>query len=195
MKTQIVRFFVLLILICTTSPHASLASGIDGLGLNLGQSRDDKVNFYRIGITFDIDQKWLEEGDWYLGSYFDIGFIVFDSRSAIVNTTGAPSHLLAAAITPVFRLQRIPYANRVAPFFDAAIGASYFSNTTLQGSEPSGIDFGGHFQFEIILSGGLYFGDQQQYETHLSYFHYSNFEFGDSNDGINITSLSMSIRF
>ena len=131
----------------------------------------------------------FDEGDWFVKPHFELGIFLFDSRLAIVNISGDPSHLLGAAITPVFRLQRIPYTNNIAPVFEAAIGASFFSNSTLHGSEPERIDFGDTFQFENFVSVGLKFGCQQQYEISIRYFHYSNLFVYDSNDGININTF------
>jgi len=113
----------------------------------------------------------------------------------VVNVTGAPDSLEAISLTPVFRFQRKPYANKVSPFFQGAVGASFFSEDTLQNNEPIGLDFGGSFQFEDMLSAGIQFGERQQFEFAVNYFHYSNLGFYDLNDGIDIYSATLAYWF
>ena len=88
-----------------------------------------------------------------------------------------------------------PYSNSIAPFIEAAVGAAFFSEDTLQNSEPIGLDFGGTFQFEDMLSIGARFGESQQFEASINYLHYSNLGFYDKNDGIDIASATLTFWF
>ncbi len=191
MNKYFISACVFIALTCLTPPSFAF----DGLSLGLGHSSSDKVNFYRATIKINTDVKWFDEGDWFIKPHFDLSIFYLDSRSSIINTTGDPSHLLGSSITPVFRLQRIPYGKNITPFFEAGVGGSLFSSSTLQGSESTGVDFGGTFQFENFLSAGFRFGGQQQYEIAINYFHYSNLFLYDSNDGINFTTVTMAIWF
>lgn len=192
MKTKFLTILLLAASICMTAPALANLYGVSVSG---GYSPDDDVSFFRGAVKISPDWKWFEEGDWYLGLHFDLGFIFLNSDSDVVNVTGAPDSLEAISLTPVFRFQRNPYANTVSPFLQGAVGASFFSEDTLQSSEPTGIDFGGTFQFEDILSAGIQFGEQQQFEFAANYFHYSNLSFYDKNDGIDIYSATFAYWF
>ncbi len=189
------KFFTLFFLaasICTTGPALANSYGLSASG---GYSPDDDLSFFRGAVKISPEWKWFAEKDWYLGLHFDLGLIFLNSNSDVVNVTGAADSLEAVSLTPVFRIQRAPYNNTLSPFFQGAVGASFFSEDTLQNSEPNGVDFGGAFQFEDILSAGIQFGRQQQFEFAVNYFHYSNLGFYDHNDGIDIFSATFAYWF
>lgn len=192
MKTKSLSIFLLSASLFMTAPAWANSYGLSVSG---GYSPDEDVSFFRGAVKVSPEWKWFEEGDWYLGLHFDLGFIFLNSDSDVVNVTGAPDSLEAISLTPMFRIQRTPYANTISPFIQAAVGASFFSEDTLQNSEPIGLDFGGTFQFEDILSAGLQFGRQQQFEFAINYFHYSNLGFYDLNDGIDIYSATFAYWF
>jgi len=192
LKTKCLTLFFLAASICMTAP--ALANQY-GVSLSGGYSPAEDVSFFRGAVKVSPNWKWFEERDWYLGLHFDLGFIFLNSNSDVVNVTDAPDSLEAISLTPVFRIQRTPYSNTVSPFLQAAVGASFFSEETLQNSEPIGLDFGGTFQFEDILSAGVQFGQQQQFELAINYFHYSNLNFYDQNDGIDIYSATFAYWF
>lgn len=191
MKVNALSALLFLILTCTTTQ----AYAISGLSVGAGYSEADDISFFRGAIKIAPGWKWFEEHDWQLGLHFDVGLILLNSDSDVVNITGAPDNLQAISLTPVFRIQRVPYANSIVPFVELAVGASLFSEDTLQNSEPVGLALGGTFQFEDMFSIGLKFGKNQQFELSANYFHYSNFGFYDDNDGIDIYSGTFAYWF
>ena len=110
-----------------------------------------------------------------------------------VNTTGAVADLYGIFFTQVLRFQRDAYANGLAPFAEAGIGAVYLSEVRIQRDSSSGLDFGGNFQFENKASVGFMFGERQRYEVSANVFHYSNADIEGTSDGIDIYSIGFSM--
>lgn len=189
------KFTCVVFFVSVLTLSAVPAMSFDGLGLSGGYSSSEEVSFFRGAIKFDPEWKFFDQQSWFVSIHFDLGLIFMNSHSDTINTTGAPDSLGAISFTPVFRLQRAPYANTIAPFFEAAVGAAFFSEDQLQNPEPIGLELGGTFQFEDMLSVGCKFGENQQFEASVNYLHYSNFGFYDKNDGIDITSATLTVWF
>ncbi|MCW9052520.1 MAG: acyloxyacyl hydrolase [Motiliproteus sp.] len=185
---------LLAVLALSAAAFAAPAQAVDGFTVNVGSS-DDDINFYRVGARFDWDQKWFEEGNWFLGGRFELGLTYLDSDSDVVNTTGAEDSAYGISFTPVLRYQRKPYSNGVAPFVEAGIGLAYLSEDKLENESSTGTDLGGNIQFEDIISVGVMFGEQQRYELSANYFHYSNAGLEEPNDGIDIYSVTFSMKY
>jgi hypothetical protein len=191
LKAKLHTLLFLFILSCTATPVAA----IDGLSFSGGYDNGDEASFFRGAVKIAPEWKWFEEGDWYLGMHFDFGLIYIDSNADVVGIVDFPDSLFGISMTPVFRLQRAPFSNSISPFFEIAVGASLLSEDKLRNSEIDGIDLGGNFQFEDLFSIGLKFGELQQYEISLNYFHYSNAGIYDHNDGLNFASATFGVWF
>lgn len=183
------------VLCCLIVGTSAQAFGRAGLSVAGGYNESEEISFFRGAIKLAPGWTWFEGNIWQVGLHFDLGFILMNNESDVVNTNGAADDLQAISLTPVFRLQRVPYENTVAPFIEGAVGVSLFSEDTLQSDQPIGLNFGGAFQFEDILSLGVRFGRQQQFELSANYFHYSNLGFYDENDGIDIFSVTFGVWF
>ncbi|OMH31841.1 acyloxyacyl hydrolase [Motiliproteus sp. MSK22-1] len=181
-------------LVLTSTLCAAPVYAVDGFTINVGSS-DDKIDLYRAAARFQWDKKWFEEGNWFLGGHYELGLMYMENSSDTVNTTNAASDLYAISFTPVFRLQRYALDSGIAPFIEAGIGAAYLSEDKVQNDSPQGADLGGNLQFENKVSAGLLFGEQQQYEVAINYFHYSNAGLEEPNDGIDSFSLSFSMWY
>ncbi len=191
MKVKVLSAFFIILLTCSVA-HAATQFG---LGVTGGYSEAEEVQFFRGAVKLAPGWTWFDEYDWQLGLHFDLGFIFMNSDSDVVNTTGAADDLQAVSLTPVWRIQRKPFANGIVPFIEGAVGASLFSEDTLQNDQPTGLLLGGTFQFEDMVSIGLKFGKYQQFELSANYFHYSNLNFYDDNDGIDIWSGTFAFWF
>lgn len=191
MRAKLLSILSLLTLTCATTPAVAFDKGVSISG---GYDFKDEITFVRGAIKASPQWRWLTEGNWYVDMHVDLGFIYLES-DADYSTTNFPDSLEAISLTPLFRLQRIPYDNGISPFFEAGVGASYFSEDTLQNGDPDGTELGGHFLFEDILSAGLRFGGSQQYELSLNYFHYSNAGIYDNNDGLNVFAATFGFWF
>ncbi len=191
MKFKVLPVLFIIVLTCSASQAATRF----GLGVTGGYSPAEEVQFFRGAVKIAPGWTWFDQHDWRLGLHFDLGFIFMNSDSDVVNVTGAADDLQAISITPVWRIQRVPYANTIAPFIEGAVGASLFSEDTLQNDQPIGLQLGGTFQFEDMLGIGIKFGENQQFEISANYFHYSNLGFYDDNDGIDIWSGTFSVWF
>ncbi|MEH6814610.1 MAG: acyloxyacyl hydrolase, partial [Motiliproteus sp.] len=124
---------------------------VDGFTISVGSS-DDDVDFYRVAARLDWDKKWFDQGDWSLGGHYELGLTHMDSDSSVTNTTGAADNLQGISILPVFRYQRNPYSNGIAPFVEAGIGLAYLTEDQIQNDTARGTDLGGNFQFEDKIS-------------------------------------------
>lgn len=191
MKAKVLSAILgVLLIFQVSSAFARLGFSVAG-----GYSSEEEVQFFRGAFKIAPGWTWFDEGDWSLGLHFDLGFIYLNSDSDVVNITDAPDNLQAFSITPVWRIQRVPYESTIAPFLELAVGASFFTEDTLQNEQPIGLDFGGSFQFEDMISLGFKFGANQQFEVSANYFHYSNLDFYDANDGIDIFSGTFGFWF
>lgn len=191
MKVKALSVFFIVLLACSATQAATRY----GVGVTGGYSEAEEVQFFRGAVKIAPGWTWFDEYDWHLGLHFDLGLIVLNSDSDVVNVTGSADDLVAVSLTPVWRIQRKPYANGIIPFIEGAVGASLFSEDTLQNDQPIGLQLGGTFQFEDTLAIGLKFGENQQFEISANYYHYSNFGFYDDNDGIDIWSGTFAIWF
>lgn len=167
----------------------------DSLSVDWGRDSGDEVDLFRAGLRVDTPYQWFESGNWKLGLALELGLMHLESYSTISNDFSRPSDLQAVSFTPVFRLQRTPMPGGAIPYFEAAIGAAFFSEQKMRSSQKKRINFGSTFQFEDIVAAGICFGSEHQYDLSIKFIHYSNFDTGDNNDGIDFTSISFRYHF
>jgi hypothetical protein len=169
------------------SGFALSAPALDSVLLEFGTSEgDEDTDRYGGAARWDIGGKWLVTGDWFLGTYLELGITYWDGRDG---TTGNDS-LVDFGLTPVFRWQRDAAASAFAPFAEIGLGA--------HGHTEDGIsdeDFDIPFAFGSHVGLGARFGAAGRYEVIYRYQHLSNAGLGDENPGINFHVVQLGYHF
>lgn len=159
---------------------------LDGAGVELGRG-DDDTRMARAFLTWDWGVRWLPFGEWHVGGYWELEGGYWDGDQ----DRGGSSHLWEIGFTPMFRLERSPYAAlNVAPFVEAGIGAHLLSENRI-----SGRDLSTTFQFGDAVGLGVRLGKAQRIELGYRFQHLSNGSIRGDNDGINFHILRVAYRF
>jgi len=128
----------------------------------------------RIGLGFDWNKRWLQNGSGHLTGYWDAGLTHWDAGKQASSRT-------ALSFAPVF-VYEFNSAGSVVPFIESGIGVALFSGTRV-GDKTQGSSF----NFEDRLGVGLRFANQDR--VGLRVIHYSNAGIKEPNDGIESYSL------
>ena len=157
----------------------SPAYAVDSVSMEIGRGTE-QVNLWRLGAQWKWQKKWLTDGDWHLGGYWD----------AQIGQWHGTGHVTDLGLTPVFRLeQKSP--GSVAPYFEGAIGFHYLSDTQISGGKI----FSTHFQFGDHIGAGMRFGEQRRYDLSLRLQHLSNGGIKHPNPGINFGQVRFQYHF
>ena len=110
---------------------------VDGVivsgGEDFGSNAD--LTSYRVSLFKNWNSRWFNEGDWYIGGYYDLSINHWKNHLKPGKDTSVKgsSHISAIAFSPVFRVTRkSPWFSSVTPFAEAGIGLSYLSGSTLR---------------------------------------------------------------
>ena len=162
------------------------AYAVDSIGLELGTAASDEdVDRIGVAVKWDWTAQWLNEGDWYLGGYWEVGAAYWDGKNGRSgNDSFADFH-----VTPVVRWQRKPNVS-VAPFLEFGIGPHLHTDDSIGNK-----DFDIPFAFGSHVGGGLRFGESGRYELIYRFQHLSNASLGDDNPGINFHVVNLAYRF
>lgn len=157
---------------------------VDGVSVELGQGNSTDMG--RVGALWNFDQKWLTEGDWQVGGFWEATLGQWKGRSAIGNNQTVTD----VGLTPVFRLeQKNPGA--FSPYLEGAVGFHLISPVFIYDNRH----FGSSFQFGDHLGAGVRFGDHQQYDFAYRYQHLSNGGIKKPNQGINLNEVHFIYHF
>ncbi|WP_330924644.1 acyloxyacyl hydrolase [Candidatus Sororendozoicomonas aggregata] len=166
-----------------------------GKSFSLNNTKPD-LNAYRGSIVWDWGEPLVSFSGLQISGYFDVALNHWKSNlgPSDVRSVGA-SQVKSVSFSPVFRLQSsAPHA--LGFFLDAGVGLSYQSEKDIQQEKThSAVNMGGHTQFEIRLMAGLHFGQRQQYEIAYGWYHYSNANLHDVNEGLDFQTISLGYRF
>ncbi len=171
----------LLILVFVT-PASALDSVLLELGMNEG---DEDVERYGAALRWDLGLKWLETGDWHLGTYLEASVTYWDGTRG---TTGE-NDLVDFGLTPVLRYQSTA-AHGIAPFVEFGVGAHVHSEDGIGDR-----DFDIPFAFGTHVGAGARFGAGGRYELVYRFQHLSNAGIGDDNPGINFHAIQLGYHF
>ncbi len=190
-------------LLCSLSISAAHAVNLtpDGLTVGLGSSihldnQKADLTAYRTSLIWDWNKPLVTFSSWQLGGYFDLALNYWKSNlgSSDTRSPGA-SEITAASFTPVFRLEPISNSG-LSVFIDAGVGLSHLSDKDIQQEKQvSAINMGGRSQFETRVMAGVKFGEKQQYEVAYGWYHYSNANLHDINEGIDFQLIHFGWRF
>ncbi|MBF8745260.1 acyloxyacyl hydrolase [Pseudomonas putida] len=133
---------------------------------------------YRLGMSFDWDNKWLQSDTGYVTGYWDAGYTYWEGGEA----SGAHS----LSFSPVFTYEFSGFT--YTPYIEAGIGLAAFSKTDVGDQRlGSAVNFEDRIGFGLKLPGDQKIG--------LRAMHYSNAGIKQPNDGIESYSLFYSRGF
>lgn len=182
------RHLLLSVCIVSTLAEANGSNWIDGLSLSYGGDSDgNDTNLLRAGLQNKWQRTWFNGGAWYVGGYWDaeLAYMKSDLRES------ENDELFDLSLTPVFRVQRdAGLSSGVSPFAEAGIGAHLLSETRL-GDRA----FSTALQLGSVLSLGLGFGDNGQYELSYRFQRISNIGIKQPNDGMDLHLLRFGYSF
>lgn len=167
---------------------ALLVSGnvfaVDGLSVELGNGQH--ANSTRVGLLWDFNKTWFNEGDWLVTGFWEANVGTWRGNSAAGNN----QTITDLGITPVFRLQQ-KSPTGFAPYLEGAIGFHLISPTYIYANRK----FGSAFEFGDHIGFGTRFGDKQQFDIGYRFQHLSNGGIKKPNQGININQVHFSYHF
>ncbi len=196
---RFIRLFAILAA-CAIFSLPTQAHWFDGAKISGGQDfhSNAHLNSYRASLTRTWYSKWFNEGNWYIGGYFDLSINRWNSRLSDGPQTSnkGQDSISALAFSPVFRVTRnSPWLGTFTPFAEAGIGLSYLSGSRLKAKNDDPVDLGIRLQFEDRIGFGFSFGKRQQFSVILQAFHYSNANFHKENDGFNLQEIAFGWKF
>lgn len=161
------------------------ASAVDGMVVELGRGldNDDGVDVGRVGLNWNWDRTWFNEGSWHVTGRWEAAVGVWDANNG---STGNDS-VTEVSLTPVFRLVPKQSSGNGTPYFEGGIGAHLLSDDKIENKE-----LGTSFQFGTLLGFGMSFG---QFEVGYRIKHLSNAGLDDKNPGINFHMIRFGYRF
>ena len=165
--------------------------------LGAGQSFHSKsnINIYRFSLGGRLFDPTILGENWRLDWLWEAS--VADWRTDVpdcCNYSEGHEETLVGAISPIFRLSAPGYFQGAArPYLEFGIGAAWFQHKTLAAYDYSEGELGSHLQFEDRVAIGLELSRWHDVSIEFSVMHYSNADLGDTNDGVNLRMLSVSL--
>src|SRR4051812_4527409 len=104
------------------------AHAIDGWAVEAGSGNG--VDMARVGVQWNWDKKWFQNGDWHVGGYWDLQ----------VGQWNGASNITDIGLTPTFRLQNNSLRGG---YLEGAIGFHYLSGKNITNAKQ----FSSNFQF------------------------------------------------
>ncbi|MCZ6666691.1 MAG: acyloxyacyl hydrolase [Gammaproteobacteria bacterium] len=171
---------------CLSAFAASAVAADTAVLLEFGTNEgDEDVQRYGAALRWDLGMKWLETGDWHLGSHLEASVTYWDGNAG---TTG-DDDFVDFGLTPVLRFQRTATAG-LAPFAELGLGIHVHTKDGIGDR-----DFGIPFTFGTHFGAGARFGEQGRYELVYRFQHLSNAGLSDDNPGINFHAVQFGIHF
>ncbi|KEI70992.1 acyloxyacyl hydrolase [Endozoicomonas elysicola] len=176
----------------------------DKISLAYGQSiapftdRQAEINQYRLALAWNLsDALWSSESI-LLQSYAELALGHWKSTLSPTEDSrriGADS-VKQISLSPIFRFtSNGPLIGETSPFLDLGVGVSYQSEKDIEQQHLSGINMGGHWQFETRAMVGLTLGEDNPFEVSYGWMHYSNANLNSDNEGLDFQTLQLAYRF
>lgn len=178
----------------------------DGVTVDYGESIFLKSEFTsgRIAARWNWDKDFIESPHVKLTGYTELGYSDWSSDfpwNRVTSPRGVDA-LWQVGLSPVMRLETRQSWWGFTPFWDLGGGISYQSETELKDTahppttssthttDPNirSLDMGGHVLFELRTTVGLRF---KNVELAYGWFHYSNANIYDMNDGMDFQKISL----
>lgn len=159
---------------------------IDSVSFTYGRGQGD-ADVYRFSAQSAWDRTWFSDGNWHVTGYWNAQAGHWHSDKA----GGHEDNVFELALTPTFRLeQKNSHGGQLAPYVEAGIGAHLIGPTSIgDRSLSSGFQFGSH------LGVGIRFGDQGRYDLGYGYQHISNAGLDQPNDGLDMHTIRLGMRY
>jgi len=164
-------------------PGAAFA--VDSVSVEDGNG--NATDMMRAGVQWDWQKKWLDNGDWHLGGFWDASIGEWRGHAAI----GGNQKVTDFGLTPVFRYQRNSRVFGILPYVEGAIGFHLISPTFINSDRK----FGSAFEFGDHVGAGFRFGSREQYDLTYRFQHLSNGGIKKPNQGINFNQIRLAYHF
>jgi len=163
------------------------ACAVDGVSLALGKAgRGDDVDFARIGLQWNWQEKWFTGGNWFIGGYWEAGIGLWSGDSP----AGGNKDVVEVGLTPVFRLQQ-KTLSAVAPYVEGGIGVHLLSDRRIHAVK----DMGSDYHFGSLLGLGARFGSRGRFDLSYRLQHFSNAGIKKPNPGIDFHQIRLQYHF
>ena len=176
----------------------------DGVSVSYGQYlevvSDRKANYnnYRAALQWDWGNELYRSDSLTLNGYFELAGSSLQSRLSESDNPSPDGHDSATVISfsPVLRFSstQTVFAT-MRPFIDIGAGGAWFSEKDLEKKRKSPINMGSHWLFELRLAAGVTFGQNQEYEIHYGWLHYSNANIASQNESIDFHAITFGWRW
>ncbi len=176
----------MLLLATAASAHAFAGPSIDSISAAYGHGQGS-ADIYRIGARSGWDRSWFSEGNWQVSGFWEVEAGHWHSDKPGAHEDNA----FELALTPVFRLEhKDAYSGRLTLYVEAGIGLHMIGPTSIGDRSLSSM-----FQFGTHLGAGIRFGEQGKYDLGYRYQHLSNAGLDSPNNGLDIHTLSIGMRY
>ncbi len=159
-------------------------------------SRQADISQYRLGLAWDLPGPLWRSSNVVLQGYAELAIGQWRSHLDTEKTQTGARVVNQISVSPVLRLTSAkPFWGSSRPFVDLGVGASYQSEEDIEQHHPSGINMGGHWQFELRGMVGLSFGQVHPFAISYGWMHYSNAHLLNINEGMDFHTLQLSYGF
>ncbi|USE35055.1 acyloxyacyl hydrolase [Endozoicomonas sp. SCSIO W0465] len=161
-------------------------------------NRHAEIDQYRLGLAWELSDELWSTHNVLIQSYVELALSQW--RSRLNPTDDIPGigadRVKQISLSPVFRFTSTsPLFAETSPFLDLGVSVSYQSKEDIEQQHPSGINMGGHWQFETRAMVGLNLGESKPFEVSYGWMHYSNAYLNDANEGLDFQTLQMTYLF
>lgn len=163
---------------------SQMGFAVDSITIGYAGGEPNNLTGVRVGVQWDWHKQWLKTENWSLGGYWDLSASHFWTNGGASNQNHSISGISGV---PMFRYQRKPYSNTIAPFIEIGVGAALLDQTKIGSRNLST-----NFQFDDRIGFGIRFGNKQQFGIGYQLNHMSNARIKTPNNGIDLTHV---IRF
>ncbi|OYY95599.1 MAG: hypothetical protein B7Y41_03625 [Hydrogenophilales bacterium 28-61-23] len=159
---------------------APAAHAISGASIELGHGVAS-TDVARIGARWDWNKYWNVNAQWNASGFWEASLGYLKS-----NGVGQQNNV-DVGLTPVFRLR-----SGISRFYvEGGIGAHLLSHDRLNAHR----ELGGNLLFGDLLGFGWNIGNKDRYELGYRFLHYSNANFAEPNDGINLHLIRLGYNY
>lgn len=175
-KLLVLVFFSLL------SPRVS---AVDGVSIEYGLA--NRVEMSRLGVMWEWDKSWLNDGDWQLTGFWEATLGRWRGHRPNDNN----QTITELGLTPVFRFAPKDTSGMVPYVEGGFIGLHLISPTFIYNDRK----FGSAFQFGNLVGFGISFGEKREFDLGYRFQHMSNGDIKQPNQGINFSQLHFIFHF
>ena len=181
-------------------PYPGLADNLIGaqaMGAAAGEGfgGSSELVDYRVMLRFDLLDPHALGENWLLESAVEVSLAYWQlDVPDRKNYSEGSDETWVGSVSPVFRLTAPGYWRHAwQPYLEGGLGAAWLQRKKLAAYSYEEGDLGSHLQFEDRIGVGVKFFRWHGLSVDFSLMHYSNANLGDTNDGINLRQLSITL--